>query len=141
MSVSHVRGALPRLSLIAVAALLLVACGSTKVITADRSIVYRGDIYSLANVSTVSSKLEAIMPGGEVVDVMRYEKRAFNDLIERHGKVTLRSTIEFDDRDMLYEQKAVDRYRDFEKLQRDIGKAMSSVQNFMADPKKTQLNL
>jgi hypothetical protein len=40
-----------------------------------------------------------------------------------------------------YEQKTVDRYRDFEKLQDDIRKAMKNVQKFMADPKKTQLAL
>ena len=141
MFLSLSRGAVLRLTLSALAAFFLVACGSTKVITADKSIVYRGDIYSLANVSAVSSKLEATTPGGEVIDVMRYDKRAFNDLLKSHDSVALRSMIVLDDRDVIYEQKTVDRYRDFEKLQKDIRKAMKNVQKFMADPKKTQLAL
>ena len=76
-----------------------------------------------------------------MVDVLRADKRAFNELLKTHGSLDVRSTIVLDDRDVLYEQRLVDSYRDFDKLQGDIGDAMKSIQKFMADPKKTQLKL
>lgn len=130
-----------RTGLLALATVLLVACGSTKVITADKSLVYRGNIYSLANVGTVGSRLEATTPGGEVIDVMRYDKRAFNALLDQHDRLEVRSVIALDEQDVLYEQKSVDGYRDFDRLQDDIGKVMRDIQKFMADAKKTQLKL
>lgn len=130
-----------RITLVALAALVLAACGSTKIITADKSIVYRGNIYSLANVATVSSRLEATTPAGEVVDVLRYDKRAFSELLDTHKSLDLRSVIVLDERDVVYEQQRIDRYRDFDRLQGEIESTMKDIQKFMADPKKTQLKL
>jgi hypothetical protein len=141
MSLHFPRAATLRFTLSVLTAFLLVACGSTKVITADKSLAYRDSIYSLANVSSVSSKLEATTPGGETIDVLRYDERAFKGLLETHGSVMLRSMIVLDDREVLYEQQNVERARDFEKLQKDLRGAMQDVQKFMADPKKMQLKL
>ncbi len=119
----------------------LSSCGSTKVISAEKSLVYRGTLYSLAGVSSVSSKIEATIPGGEVIDVRGFERDEINDLLEAHESVALRSAILLDGREILYEQRAVDSYRDFRKLQRDIEDAMEDIVDFMADADETQLSL
>jgi len=122
-------------------ACLMAGCGSTKVITAEKSLVYRGSLYSLSNVSAVTNKLEAMTSSGETIDVLRHDKRAFNALLKQYDTVTVRSTIMLDDREVLYEQTSVDSYRGFSKLQNDLEDAMEDIQALMADPKKTQLEL
>ena len=142
---SKSRPSLPVLNLAVVALLaaLLVACGGTKVkvVTAEKNLVYRGSLYSLARVESVFGRLEATTPGGDTVDALRLDKRGIQDLLKSHGSVTLQSAIMLDDRAIPYEQTTVDSYRAFSKVQSNLEDALGRVQKFMADAKKTQLKL
>jgi len=120
---------------------LLSACGSTKVVTAGKTIVYRDSMYAMANVESFSGRLQATTPAGENIDVNGFDKAAIRDLLKQHGTVTLRSAIMFDDREVVYEQTNVDSYRAFDKVQNNLQSALNKVRKFMADPQKTQLQL
>jgi hypothetical protein len=130
-----------QLTVVGLISALLVACGSTKVVTAEKTIVYNGSLYTMARVESVSGKLEATTPDGDSIDVMPLDKSDVRDLLKRHGSVTLRSAIMLDERELLYEQQAVDSYRGFSRIKGNLESALTRVQKFMADAKKTQLKL
>lgn len=119
----------------------LAGCGSTKVYTADKSVVYRGQIYNLSSVKQVNSSIEFELPGGQVVDGAGYDKRAFNDLLKQHKEVTVTSKINLDGTGFVYEKRVADSYSDYSKVVKNQQGAMNKITKFMADGKKTQLKL
>ena len=141
--VSGVRKAalLAGISLLTVFVLSLAGCGSTKVYTADKNIVYRGSIYNLGNVQRVGSRAEATLSDDSVVNAMGLDKKQVNKLLDEHSSFLLTTTVELDERDMVYERATVDSYSDYSKRMKNFEKALNSITKFMADKKKTQLKL
>lgn len=141
--VSGVRKAalLAGISLLTVFVLSLAGCGSTKVYTADKNIVYRGSIYNLGNVQRVGSRAEATLSDDSVVNAMGLDKKQVNKLLDEHSSFLLTTTVELDERDMVYERATVDSYSDYSKRMKNFDKALKDITKFMADKKKTQLKL
>jgi hypothetical protein len=127
--------------LVSAFALFLSGCGSTKVYTADKSIVYGGDIYNLGNVQRVGSRAEATLPDKSVVNVMGMDKSEINDLLDEHSSFLLTTMIDLDSQQMVYQSTAIDSYSDYSKSMKDFDKALNKITKFMADKKKTQLKL
>lgn len=131
-----------------IAALLLLAaimalpgCGSTKVYTNDKTLVYRGDLYNLSNVQRLSSRVEGTLPNGDKVNMKRMDKKEINKLLDEHSSFVVTTYIEMDDKDMVYQNSRVKSYSDVSNMTKRIDKAMGNIQKFMANKKSTQLKL
>lgn len=131
-----------------IAALLLLAavmalpgCGSTKVYTNDKTLVYRGDLYNLSNVQRLGSRVEGKLPNGDKVNMKRMDKKEINKLLDEHSSFVVTTYIEMDDKDMVYQNSRVKSYSDVSNMTKRIDKAMGNIQKFMANKKSTQLKL
>ncbi len=131
-----------------IAALLLLAaimalpgCGSTKVYTNDKTLVYRGDLYNLSNVQRLGSRVEGTLPNGDKVNMKRMEKNEKNKLLDEHSSFVVASYVEMDDKNMVYKNSRVDKYSDVSNMIKHLDKAMGNIQKFMANKKSTQLKL
>jgi len=121
--------------------LSLAGCGSTKVYTADKTIVYGGSVYNVSNVKVFSYDVEGVFSGAESISLKNANKSRINDLLKQHGDFTVRQIINFDDEKMLYQSKEIDSWSDYSRMNSQFTSAAKKVQNFLADKKKTQLKL
>lgn len=131
-----------------IAVLLLLAgivalpgCGSTKVYTNDKTLVYRGDLYNLSNVQRLGSRLEGTLPNGDKVNMKVMDKKAVNSLLDEHSSFVVTAYIEMDDKDMVYRNGPVDSYSDVSTMAKRLDSTMGKIQKFMANKKSTQLKL
>ena len=131
-----------------IAALLLLAgimalpgCGSTKVYTADKTLVYKNSLYNLSNVQRLGSRVEGTLPNGDKVNLERMDKKGINKLLDEHSSIVVTTYIEMDDKDMVYQNSRVKSYSDFSNMTKRLDKAMGNIQNFMKNKKSTQLKL
>jgi hypothetical protein len=124
------------------AAILLTACGSTKVYENSKTLVVRGTIYNVTDVKVFSSKTEAQLADGSMLDVLDYEKKSFNMLLEQNGgSVFIKQSIDMDEQEAVYRAKPVDSWSDFRRMRSKFEDATDDLQNFLAKPKETQLEL
>jgi len=120
---------------------LVAACGSTKVYTADKSVIYRDSIYNISNVQRITSKKTAVTPGGQEVNLANMETKALKDFFKDNPGSTVSMYMEMDDQQLTYVRTKVDSYNDYSRLNSRYDKAMKDLTKFMADKKKTQLKL
>lgn len=120
---------------------ILAACGGTKVYTADKNVVYRDSIYNLASVQQITTRKEAKLPDGEVVALDNKKEEQLETFFETNPGSMVSMYFVFDERDMLYLRMKVENYREYERLEKRLEKAMKDVMKFMGDKKKTQLKL
>lgn len=119
----------------------LPGCGSTKVYTNDKTLVYRGELYNLSNVQRLGSRVEATLPNGDKVNLKQMDKKAINNLLDEHSSLMVAAYVEMDDKDMVYRSSRVESYSDYSKLTKSIDSTMGKIQKFMANKKSTQLKL
>lgn len=129
------------LLLLATCVLSLSACGGTKVYTIDKTIVYNNNLYNVSNVQRIGSRVEGYLPGDEVVDMKRLDKKGVEGLLKEHGEFMVGTIVEMDDTEMVYQRARVDRYSDYSKMVKKFDRALNDIGKFMADKKKTQLKL
>ena len=121
--------------------LALGGCGSTKVYTADKTIVYNGNLYNLANVQRIGSRVEGRLADGTTVNMKGMDKKAVEALLKENGETMVSTFVEMDDQEMLYQRSRVKRYSDYSKMVKRLDGAQRDIAKFMADKKKTQLKL
>jgi hypothetical protein len=119
----------------------LPGCGSTKVYTNDKTIVYRGDLYNLSNVQRLGSRVEGTLPNGDKVNLKQADKKAINKLLDEHSSLMVAAYVEMDEKDMVYRNSRVEKYSDYSKIIKSMDGAMGEIQKFMANKKSTQLKL
>jgi hypothetical protein len=135
--VTRVVGAI--LSLAAV--LVISGCGSTKLVTADKTVTYQGSIYNVSGVRQLTTRLEGETLAGETIDLGGFGKKRFEELVEQQGAVKVRTVIMMDDLRVVHEEKAIERGGDLVKMQENLADAYKDLKKFLAEPGKTQLNL
>ena len=121
--------------------LLLTGCGSTKIYTPDKTVEYQGSIYNVSDVKQLSTRMEGVPGSGNAVDLKGYDRKSFDALVKERGPLTVRTIIALDEKDVVYEQKKVEKGRDFERMQESLQDAYKDLTRFMADGNKTQLKL
>jgi hypothetical protein len=127
---------------VSLAAVLVVSgCGSTKVVTADKTFTYQGSVYNVSQARQLTTRLEAETSAGETIDVGGYDRKQFEELLKQQSPVKVTSIIVMDDLRVAYEQKSIERGRDLDRMRDNLADAYKDLQRFMADPKKTQLAL
>jgi len=127
--------------LLAISVLSMAGCGSTKVYTAQKSIVYRGEIYNLGNIQKVGSRVEGKLPNGDVVNMRNMDKKAVEALLKESSPITLSAIVELDQQDMVYRRGPMTKYSEYSSTMKSFDRAMNDISKFMADKKKTQLKL
>lgn len=141
---SRSRGAFAKyfaVSIIALTFLSLVGCGSTKVYTADKTIVYNGTIYNLGNVQRVTSRMEGKLPNGGTVNMRTLDKKGVEKLLKDNDEIVVTSAVELDGQDLIYQRGKVSKYSQYSSMKKKFDRALNDITKFMADKKKTQLKL
>ena len=136
---SVVKGAI--IFLLVISVISLSGCGSTKVYTANKTLVYSGDIYNLATVQRVGSRVEATLPNGDVIDPRQMDKKEFNAMLKENQSVVVASIVELDQQEFVYQRSRVSKYSGYTKIMKNHDAAMDNIRKFMADKKKTQYTL
>jgi hypothetical protein len=121
--------------------LALAGCGGTKVYTADKTVVYNGNLYNMGNVQRIGSRVEGRLADGSTVNMKSMDKKTVQGLLKENGEVMVSMVVEMDDQEMLYQRSRVDRYSEFNKMMKRFEGAQKDIAKFMADKKKTQLRL
>lgn len=116
-------------------------CGSTKVYTADKTIVYNGNTYNMASVQRIGSRMDGHLPDDETVNMRSLDKKGIEAMFKEHDEIMVSSIVEMDSNDMVYQRKRIGRYSDYSKMDKRLEGAMKDINKFMADEKKTQLQL
>jgi hypothetical protein len=120
---------------------LMAACGSTKVYTADKTVIYRDSIYNISNVQRITSKKIAVTPGGQEVNLANMDTKALKTFFKDNPGSTVSMYMEMDDQQLTYVRTKVDSYNDYSRLSSRYDKALKDLTKFMGDKKKTQLKL
>lgn len=128
-------------ALVSTVLLSLAGCGSTKVYTADKTIVYNGALYNMGTVQRVSSRIEGQLPDGGSVDMRTLDKKGVEALLKQGAPVMVSAIVEMDSQEMLYQRVRVEKYSEYNKLAGRFEDAMEDINDFMGDKKKTQLKL
>lgn len=121
--------------------LALAACGSTKVYTADKTIVYNGAIFNVSNVQRISSRSEAELPNGQTVNLRGMDRNGIEALLDEHGSMVVTNVVEMDTQEMVYQRAKVEKYSQYSKMAKNFDSAQKNITKFVADKKKTQLKL
>lgn len=90
-------------------ALFTVACGSSKVLTAGKTIYYRETIYNVSTTKIFTRKNEAILSDKSTVNLADMDKKRFNALLDQHGgELFVRQSFMLDDQELVYQAQEVD---------------------------------
>jgi hypothetical protein len=119
----------------------LTACGSTKVYTADKTIVYRDSVYNVSNVRIFTRKNSGTLLDKSVVDLMNVEKEGFEALLLQSPTIFVRQLYLLDEDEMVYQETLVSSWDEFKSMNKRFKSASKKLNKFLADSKKTQLKL
>jgi hypothetical protein len=128
-------------AIVIVALIVTVGCGSTKVYNTDKTVIFKGSMYNVSNVTHYSSKIEAKTTAGDTVDLAGYDKTRFEAFVAKEGTVMVQSLIVMDDQTIAYQSATPKKYSEFDKMRKSLASAMDQIANFMKNKKSTQLNL
>ena len=127
--------------LLAVAMIALTGCGSTKVYTAEKTIVYKDSMYNLSGVKQVGSRIKGNAADGTTVKLRNLDKKEVEAQLKANPGMMVTTLVTMDDQEMVLERRQVKNYSDYNKMVKHLEGAMKDITKFMADGKKTQLKL
>ena len=120
---------------------LFAGCGGTKVYTVDKTITYRDAMYNMANVQKISSREEAKLEDGTVLNLRNKDKKEVEKFFKENDEVLVSMIVDMDQQEMVYLRMNVENYSDYKRLKSRFDNALKDISKFMGDKKKTQLNL
>ncbi len=126
---------------VAIAVLVLTACGSTKVMTVEKTMTYQGSLYNLSGISKISSRVEAKTPEGVSLDLRTVNKAQFKALHDKYGALEVTTAIDIGEEEIVLQSGTVEKYSDLEKMKKNLNSRMKKITDFMEHKKKTQLKL
>lgn len=129
------------LAVLVLGILSLAACGSTKVYTADKTVVYQDSVYNVSNVKVFTRKSSGQLMDQSIVNLMNMEEAEFNTLLARSPSVQVRQGFLLDELELLYQQGSVSSWKELKKLNKRFKSASKDLNKFLANSKKTQLKL
>jgi hypothetical protein len=119
----------------------LVGCGSTKVYTADKTVVYKDSVYNVSNVKIFTVKNEAVLADKSTVDLKGMDKKGFNALLDKEKPVFVSQGFMLDQDELVYQASNVKSWSDLNKMNKRFSSAHKDLTKFLGDKKKTQLKL
>ena len=123
------------------AALLLTACGSTKVYNNDKTVVYNGSVYNVSNAKQISSVITGKLADDNIVNLRGADRKKIEGLLKENGSIYVRMSFMLDEQEMLYRAKSVEKWSDYNRMQKDFQNANKQITSLMANKKKMQLKL
>jgi hypothetical protein len=129
------------LFLLTVSILSLAGCGGTKVYTADKTMVHQGNLYNMASVKRVGSRVEGKSPDGDAINMRGLNKKEVESLLKANDSIMVTTIVELDDQDMVYERRNIGKYSEYSSMMKRFDRALKDITKFMGDKKKTQLKL
>ena len=121
--------------------LLLVGCGGTKVYNNDKTVVYNGAIYNMSAVKQITAKTSGKLSDDNTVNLKGVTKKQFEAYLKEYGSIYVRMAFDLDGKEMLYRASSVNRWSDFQKMQKSFANAGKQITSLMSDKKKMQLKL
>jgi hypothetical protein len=116
-------------------------CGSTKVYTADKTIVYQDSVYNVSNVKIFTRKSTGTLADGSTVNLANMEEQAFMEILAASPTVKVRQEFLLDEAALVYREMQISSWKEFKKLSKQFSSASKDLNKFLADSKKTQLKL
>ena len=120
---------------------LLAGCGSTKVYNNDKTVVYNGAVYNISKAKQINSKATAKLSDSETVNLKGADRKQIETYIKEHGSIFVRMVFEFDEQEMLYRASSVDKWSDYQRMQKSFENAGNQITKLLGDKKKMQLKL
>ena len=120
---------------------LLAGCGGTKVYNNDKTVVYNGAMYNVSAVKQISSKATGKLSDDNTVNLRGVTKKQFETYLKQYGSIYVRMAFELDDQEMLYRASSVDRWKDYQNMQKSFENAGKQITALLGDKKKMQLKL
>jgi hypothetical protein len=124
-----------------VSMLILSGCGSTKVIVANKTVVYGGDIFNMATVQRIGSRVEGRLPSGDTINMRTLDKKAIESLLKEESSVLVTAIVEMDSQEMVYRNSRITKYSQYSSMMKSFDRALNDISKFMANKKSTQLKL
>lgn len=122
--------------------IMLAGCvASAKVYQNDKSVVYNGATYNLANVKQIRSKISGKLSDSKTVDLLNADKKQIQAYLDEYKTIYVRMAFEFDDQEMLYRASSVSKWSEYSKMKSSFDKAGKQINDLMADKKKLQIKL
>jgi len=122
--------------------MMLAGCvASAKVYQNDKTVVYHGATYNLANVKQIKSKISGKLSDTNTVDLLNADKKQIESYLKEYNTIYVRMAFEFDDQEMLYRASSVSKYSEYSKMKNSFDNAGDQINKLMADKKKLQLKL
>lgn len=126
----------------ALSVLMLAGCvASAKVYQNDKTVVYNGATYNLANVAQIRSKISGKLSDTKTVDLLNADKKQIESYLDEYKTIYVRMAFDFDNQEMLYRASSVSKYSDYSKMKKSFENANDQINKLMADKKKLQLKL
>ncbi|NNK38544.1 MAG: hypothetical protein HKP03_08685 [Xanthomonadales bacterium] len=119
----------------------LSGCGSTKVYTSQKSVVYNGNIYNLGNTQRVGSRIDGLQSDGETVNMRGMDRKGVEALLDANDSLMVSAVVEFDQTEMVYQRIRITKYSEYSKLVKRFDRALNDISKFMGNKKSTQLKL
>ena len=122
--------------------MMLAGCvASAKVYQNDKTVVYNGATYNLANVKQIKTKISGKLSDTKTVDLLNADKKQIESYLDEYKTIYVRMAFDFDDQEMLYRASSVSKYSDYSKMKKSLDNAGSQINKLMADKKKLQIKL
>src|SRR5690554_3658891 len=98
------------------AALMLSACGGTKIYNNDKTIVYNNSIYNVSSVKQISTSTTAKLGDDSTVDLQGADKKKVQSLLEANGPIFVTMKFNLDNHDMVYRANSVSTYSEYSRM-------------------------
>ena len=121
--------------------LLFTGCGGAKVYNSDKTVVYNGAVYNISKAKQINAKSTAKLSDSKTVNLKGADRKQIEAYLKEYGSIFVRMAFEFDGQEMLYRASSVDRWKDYQKMQKSYENAGKQITSLLADKKKMQLTL
>jgi len=122
--------------------LLLAGCiSSSKVYNNDKTVVYNGTMYNMANVKQINTSITGKLEDGKEVNLKNADRKQVEAYLDESSSMFVRMVFEFDDRDLVYRANNVEKWSDFSKMRKSFESAGNQINKLMGNKKQLQLKL
>jgi len=136
---------LQRCAVLLVSAVLVSLAGcaisTSKVYNPNKTVVFRDHIINVSNVKVFSTNTDAVISATESIPLNGIDKNKFNSLLQKYKQLHVRQTLKMDEQAVVYQEANVKSWSDYDKMNKQLQSAASSLTKFLADKKATQLKL
>lgn len=121
---------------------LLTGCiSSSRVYNNDKTIVYNGTMYNMANVKQINSIITGTLAGDKDVNLKNANRKQVEAYLDQNSPMFVKMAFEFDDREMVYRANSVKKWSEYSKMKKSFEDAGNKISKLMSNKKQLQLKL